>query len=243
MSPKTFFLNSALFITLFFGACQKEEINGSRDYRTLGTSAHDLLSSDTYSSLQIEINYMPGYALGPATINNIFNFLTLHLNKPGGIQVFQQQINSSGKLALSLSEIVNIEKKNRTLITKDNTLAIHILITDGIYTANATSLGTSYWNTSLSIFGKAIRDNSGGPGQVNQTNLMSTILQHELGHLLGLVNQGSPMQVIHLDNVNGAHCNNTKCLMYYAIETGGMGVSIPLLDPNCIADLKANGGK
>ncbi|HEY0356753.1 MAG TPA: hypothetical protein VGC29_11140, partial [Flavisolibacter sp.] len=71
---------------------------------------------------------------------------------------------------------------------------------------------------------------------------------HEVGHLLGLVDIGSPMQTPHKDADHGSHCNNNSCLMYYASETTDiLGLlltgNIPGLDANCIADLRANGGK
>jgi hypothetical protein len=54
------------------------------------------------------------------------------------------------------------------------------------------------------------------------------------------------MQKDHLDPDNGAHCINSHCLMYFDVEKstiGGNIFSIPTLDANCEADLKANGGK
>jgi hypothetical protein len=188
---------------------------------------------------------MPGYPPDAASINNLVNFLKKYINKPDGIQVTQQEIAASGKSVLSIDEIVNIEKKNRTVFTQNNTLAIHILITDGVYD-KPNILATSYWNTSFCIFGKTVKDDTGSWGSSLLTQFLSTLFEHEFSHLMGLVNQGSPMQTDHLDPDNGAHCNNIHCLMYYDVETstvGGNLFSIPTLDANCEADLKANGGK
>ena len=41
------------------------------------------------------------------------------------------------------------------------------------------------------IFGKTIHDNSGALGQTSRTKLESTVLDHEFGHILGLVDIGS----------------------------------------------------
>ena len=246
MTGKRVIFYSLVFCLSVVSACKKEDTIATSDYKTLGTSAHDLLTASPYSSLQIEIQYMPGYAIDTASINNLTNFLNTYINKPAGIQVFQQQIDASGKSTLQLNEIVSIEKKNRSIFTLSDVIALHLLITDGYY-SSPDILATSYWNTSTCIFGQAIYDNSGGSGQVTRTWLMSTILEHEMGHLLGLVDQGSPMQTNHRDAANGAHCINPDCLMHYAFETGIAGGSmsgpIPSPDANCIADLKANGGK
>ncbi len=75
---------TCLFYFLFIGvtafySCKKEDIlkGIDKDYKTLGTSSHDLLSSNVYTSLKVEIDYMPGYAPDPAMINNLKTFLSV----------------------------------------------------------------------------------------------------------------------------------------------------------------------
>ena len=41
---------------------------------------------------------------------------------------------------------------------------------------------------------------------------------HELGHAVGLVNNGIPLTSDHHDEENGAHCTNRDCVMYYLNE-------------------------
>lgn len=186
---------------------------------------------------------MPGYAPDSASSTSLQNFLKTYINKTGGIQITQKQIAASGKVSLSLNEVVVIEKTNRTVFTQNGVMGVHILITDGALGSTKT-LATSYWNTSFCLFGKTINDNSGGVGLITRSRLITTLLQHEFGHLLGLVGQGTPMLINHKDAVNGAHCNITNCLMNFSVETNSLaGTAIPLLDANCVADLKANGGK
>ncbi|MEO5501235.1 MAG: hypothetical protein ABIR31_07325, partial [Ginsengibacter sp.] len=78
--------------TIIFFSCQKEAVYEGNDYKILGSSAHDLLSSSKYWSLKIEIDYMPGYALDTSSLNNLVTFLSLILNKPGGIHISQEPI-------------------------------------------------------------------------------------------------------------------------------------------------------
>jgi len=186
---------------------------------------------------------MPGFQPGPQTIDSLTSFLNTYLNKPQGINISEKQIAASSKESLTLDEIVEIEKKNRTVFTNGNIITAHVLITNGGYVTNDV-FAKSYWNTSLCLFGKAINDNSGNVGQISTSQLTTTLLEHEFGHLLGLVGQGTPMQAYHKDAANGAHCDNRNCLMYYNVETNNPGsITIPELDANCKSDLKANGGK
>lgn len=233
-----------LLLSLSFVACQKSDVANSADYKTLGTSAHDLLVASPYSSLTVEIQYMPGYQPDTTTISALKNFLNQYINKPGGIRVVAEPIPASGKTILSLDNIVSIEKKYRTVFTANNQIGVHILITDGSFDASGI-LAKSYWNTSICVFGKTVSDNSDHAGQITRSQLFTVLFEHEFGHLLGLVNQGSPMQTDHQDVANGAHCINEHCLMHYHIVTSAISAASPLpsLDANCVADLRANGGK
>ncbi len=225
--------------------------NGSSDYnhiRSVGASANDLLSNTRYNSLLIEIQYMPGYAPDSQAIEYVKNFLSAALHKDNGINIIQREIPGTSSASLSDDDIRQIENTNRTAFTKGSTMAVSVIYTNGQYTGSSNTLGIAYRNTSIALFGKTIRDNSGGIGQTSRTKLEATVLEHELGHLLGLVDVGSPMQTAHKDTSNGNHCNNQNCLMYYASETTDiLGFittgNIPQLDNNCKADLKANGGK
>jgi hypothetical protein len=245
-------LLSLLFIILLFAGCSKKDAStgsssNNYNFQGIGASANDLLSASRYSSIKIEIQYMPGYQPDAAAINNLTAFLGTYLNKPGGITVLQTQIAASANTVLSLSDIATIEKDNRTVYTSGSQLGIYFLYTNGAY-ADANALGIAFRNTSMAMFGKTVHDHSGGVGQVSRTKLETTVLDHEFGHLLGLVDLGSPMQTAHKDAAHGSHCNNSSCLMYYQSGTTSMtGIlltgNIPDLDDNCKADLKANGGK
>lgn len=254
MLPKFFTrLLGYTFLLVSIAACSKKDssnglpsINSDND-KAIGASAHDLLAASTYTSVKIEIQYMPGFAPDAAGVNNLVAFINSLTNKPAGITVVQTQIPSTGSVVLSLNDIATIEKNNRTVYTSGNQLGVYFLFTDGGYT-QSNVLGLAYRNTSLCILGKTIHDNSGAIGQASRTKLESTVTEHEFGHILGLVDLGSPMQTNHKDAAHGNHCNNSNCLMYYASETTDiLGFlitgSIPTLDANCKADLTANGGK
>jgi hypothetical protein len=214
--------------------------------QSVGKSAHDLLADNKFTSLKIEIQYMAGYTPDASAISKLKSFLGNLLHKPGGITITQSQIPSAGKNALSTEDIASLEDKYRTAYSSGKEIDVYLLYADADFT-DAHVLGVSYRNTSVCLFGKTIADNSGAIGQANRTQLTATVLEHEFGHLMGLVNVGTPMQTNHEDNAHPNHCNNKNCLMYYAAETTDIlgfliAGSVPALDANCINDLKANGG-
>lgn len=242
-----------LFITVtLFEGCSKKDttslpsINDANNKNT-GSSGKDLLTSRTFTSIKIEIQYMPGFAPDAASINNLNSFLSSLVNKPGGISVVQKQIPTGGKSAYSINDIASVEKSNREFLNTANQLAVYVLITDGTF-ADPNVLGVAYRNTSLCLLGKKIFDNSGGVGQASRTKLETAVIEHEFGHLLGLVDLGTAMQTNHKDPDHGNHCNVQSCLMYYASETTDLlgfliTGNIPTLDAQCLNDLRANGGK
>jgi hypothetical protein len=247
-------LKLLLALSIFTG-CKKSDssyVNNPNvpDYlhnRPVGASANELLAFSKYTSLRIEVQYMAGYQPDAGGLNHLQTTLSSLLNKPGGISIVTKEIPASSSTVLSVNDVIQIEKNNRTVFTSGTELAVYILYVNGKYTDNNV-LGIAYKNTSVVLFGKMIHDNSGSIGQASRTKLVATVAEHELGHLLGLVDIGSPMQANHKDAAHGNHCSNTNCLMYYASETSDIfgfliTGNIPSFDANCLADLHANGGQ
>jgi hypothetical protein len=244
-----------LFAPVFILSCSKsgtEYVNnpGSPEYlhtRPVGASAKEILASDKYQSLVVEILYMPGYAPDAGAVEHLRGFLTDLVNKPGGITITTKEIPAQGNATMTLNDIIEVERTRRSAFISGSQVAISIIYTNSDY-SNPNTLGVAYRNTSAAIFGKTIHENSGGLTQVSRYKLEATILKHEVGHLLGLVDLGSSMQVPHKDASHGNHCNNSNCLMYYASETTEilgflLTGTVPELDSNCRADLTANGGR
>jgi len=211
-----------------------------------GNSSRDFLESRNYKSLKIEIQYMPDLKPDSESVNIFVDLLNEKLNKPAGIVVEEKQINPTLKTIFSLSDITSIESRNRTAYKGGDQMAAYILFVDGAY-YNGNILGLTYSNTSICFFGEPLKYFLSGT-QDDRIKKIALILLHEFGHLLGLVNIGSPMIVDHLDRNNGDHCNNNQCLMHHSLEGGKANLHRYLLkncsfDKNCSDDLRANGGK
>jgi hypothetical protein len=243
-----------LWLALLAGGflnCSSPSPSSSGSTNLVGTGARDYLSAETYTSLVIEIQAVTGYAPSAVTQAAIADFLSAYLNKPGGITIHMDApLTSPGKMAYSITDVEGIEQANRTLFDSGTQKTAYFLFLDGASTSDSSSgqiLGQAYGSSSLVIYEKTIQNLSGGLGQPSRDVLEKTVTQHELGHILGLVDVGTAMQSAHQDSAHGAHCSNTACLMYWEVDTSNfignlLGGTVPPLDADCAADLHANGG-
>lgn len=260
---KSYILIALLLIGTVFG-CSKDEsinedsedqnssINKNDNRQTTGASANDLLSDQTFTSMVIEIVYVDGFEPTQQSINNFVSFLESRTYKPNGITIEKRAIPSPGKDTFTIDEIADLEKEERLHYNSDSEIAVWALFIDGKSdndSSNTVTLGTAYWNTSFVIYEETLKNLTDGAFSPNRTILETTVINHEFGHILGLTNLGSNMQDPHEDEEHPKHCNDENCLMYWATESGANlsnminMSSAPQLDTQCLADLKANGGK
>jgi hypothetical protein len=236
-----------IFIVLVAG-CIKNKQNPGQSETSIIPS--DFLSDAKYKTLYIDFLYDQGNPPSAETINNLKGFLNSRLSKSGGIQIVQREFNGNGKDKLSIADVEEIEKKNRSYFSKGNMLGAFVYFANSDYNdnqGNAKVLGINYASTSIVLFARTIHSYSGSFGKPSYVTLETTVAEHEFGHVMGLVNHGTSMVKQHMDASHDSHCSNTACLMYYMAETSDIVQNIlggiPSLDQNCIDDLRNNGGK
>jgi len=212
-----------------------------------GASAEAFLIDSRFTDLQVEIDYMSDFEPTGEAINGLQTFLEQRLNK-SNIAINLTEIPSGGGGTYTLDQIQDLEEDHRDNYTESSgsTLHVYVIIVDGKYFRENT-LGIAYYNTSAALFGDTIESISRTPPLLpGRVQVESTVLNHEFGHLVGLVGSGSPTQSDH-KTAGSSHCTTESCLMEPAIETTNFfenfSGEVPVLDELCIQDLQANGGK
>jgi hypothetical protein len=257
-SPSIFRLLHSCFVVALLVSCSREiprspnEVPGYDNHRSAGASAHDILSDDDFFQINVEIQAVEGFEPTTDALDQLKTFLEARLNKTDIEIILDDSISSPGGGPYTLEQVQQIEADRRLHYTADDTVHVYFLFLDGASSkddGDAQVLGYAHQNTSIAIFEKTIQDLSGGLLEPSTELVEATVLEHEMGHLMGLVNLGSEMQTQHQDTAHGAHCNVEECLMYYAADTSdalsnllGTG-AVPELDSHCLEDLAANGGK
>lgn len=216
--------------------------------RNPGTSAEELLRADDYTNLALEIDYMPGYEPTQEALDSLKLFLEQRLNKTSVTIRTPTQIPSGGKQAYTAADVRDLEQEHRNNRTgaQSTTLESYFVIVDGEFD-QANVLGIAYYNTSMAFFGPTIDSAGSGVGAPSRRKIEGTVFRHEFGHIMGLVDSGTPARSSHTTS-DGQHCNSDSCLMEPAVETSDYFANIfdgdiPNLDELCIDDLQANGGR
>ncbi|WP_222984847.1 hypothetical protein [Flagellimonas meishanensis] len=233
--------------------------NKSANLLATGASANDILSNSNFDQLLIEIAFVQGFRPTDEALTSFELFLRQRTFKQN-IQFTFNQLPSPNEETLLLDEIVELESENRTVYNQGNTLAIYIYFADAPADSDdesegLVSLGAVYRNTSMVIYEKTIRDLVGNSTLVSVADVEAATLNHECGHLLGLVNLGTTPINDHEDPEAENHCNVQGCLMRAELQFGGAmmkametntskGIApIPTLDAECLLDLQGNGGR
>ncbi|MEH6761536.1 MAG: hypothetical protein V7687_10265 [Maribacter arcticus] len=270
------------------------EVDKKANLLFAGDSANDILSNENFDKMKIEIAYVTGFKPTESAMTQFINYLKEHTFKTD-IQLIYKELSSPVEDELTLKEIADLEAKNRTAYTSGSTLAIYIYFADAPAEGDdldggLVTLGAVYRNTSMIIHEVTIKKLASKSSSISDSEVETTTLNHEFGHLFGLVNLGTDMVNDHesqSENSEGElagdnHCNQNGCLMRAELLFGGSsGKSIRAnsiaqyeagikagcalsgnsvlnllqhttaksnaaavgLDPECILDIRANGGR
>tara|TARA_R110002051_G_scaffold2508_12_gene13006 strand:+ start:1283 stop:2194 length:912 start_codon:yes stop_codon:yes gene_type:complete len=300
-------LKSLLLLVLIacFVSCSKSSSNSEEEtvvseadkkanLLSTGDSANDILSNENFDKILIEIAYVTGFKPTESAMSQFMDYLKEHTFKTD-IKLVYKELSSPVEDELNLQEIADLETKNRTVYNSGSTLAIYIYFADAPAEGDdleggLVTLGAVYRNTSMIIHEVTIKQLAARSASINDADVETTTLNHEFGHLFGLVNLGTDMVNDHesqSENSDGElagdnHCNQNGCLMRAELVFGGSsGKSIRAnsiskyeagikagctlsgnsvlnllkhktsksnatavgLDPECILDIRANGGR
>jgi hypothetical protein len=219
-----------------------------------------IIAADPYPRLVIEVDYVPGREPRDTSIAELESVLAAVLDKPGGVEVvLDQELDTQGPMrAWTIDERIQLALATSNLPVDDDTIKIHTLALDG-HAAEDDSmdgvlLGVAWGFENIVLWRDTLDGGCMGVGVlVDELCAQAELLiwQHEVGHVIGLVDGGLPMVTDHLDPTPGAgkHDVDHACVMYREYEgldaidatldrllMGGPAIE---LDAACLADIAA----
>lgn len=207
---------------------------GSRHVET-GQFGDEYIRGDKYSKMLVEIDHVPGSGPHAEALDKLKSAIRNNLDKDSVEVVTDDSVQGKGQdHEYSLEdEIVPMEKEHRDHWSGGDTAVLHILYVDGGSQRDESDrkvLGTAYWGTSVVMYKGNIRETSCTNCGIASTKpelryVERAVIVHELGHVLGLVDSGTPAQNedrIYDGDRCECHSNRKESVMYYAVESSNI---------------------
>ena len=111
-----------------------------------------------------------------------------------------------------------MESENRTVYNQGETLGVYIYFSDAPSDDDdedegLVTLGAVYRNTSMIIYEETLIRFARLSAFITEADIESATINHEFGHLFGLVNLGTEQVNLHEDPDAESHCIVPGCLM------------------------------
>ncbi|UCH90182.1 MAG: hypothetical protein JSV49_05970 [Thermoplasmata archaeon] len=189
-----------------------------------GEYAKYYLKNDFYNEIIIEVDYMEGTMPDTGTLDYLVDLLDDVCEKNAiDYEISDEMDDSDQQVDYSIADIEQLKNKYQDYQNYMDTAVIHILFLNGYYEDSSITLGVSYHAGSCAIFKDrvdSIRIPRDARPFVSTDDFETSVVVHEVGHLLGLVNLNYDSDYSHEDKIHDSpnHCKNESCVMYYALE-------------------------
>ncbi|MAC28211.1 MAG: hypothetical protein CMH59_17325 [Myxococcales bacterium] len=190
------------------------------------------LRADLADELVLEVDAAEGAGPTEAVLADFMSSLGAIVDKPGGIRVVESDVlPPRGEAPWTLDELrtLGVERFDGA-----GPATLQLLYVDGRFRVDGV-LGVALSRRSLVVFRETVQAVCEGRGGLLGADAAcrvaeGTVLLHETGHVLGLVNAGLPMQSDHEDPEHPGHDVDPNCVMYWAYESGdGVGGALDVL--------------
>jgi hypothetical protein len=240
-------------------AGQAQSPGGGSDADPLSPRLERYHRSDRDASLRFELDAAPGLSPYASSLDYLGALVDRVLDKPDGIAFeVDETLPPAGSEHAWTFEELDAFARQHARDDSEGPVSIHVLFVDGSYASSedgGTVLGLAWGQRYIALFQDAIRSGCSG-GLLGSLSTEAceiaerNVWAHEVGHVIGLVDNGLLPQTDHRDVEHGRHDVSDGCLMYWAYDRPAMfDALLSRLDSgqsadvdfceNCWADLSA----
>ena len=190
------------------------------DQAALGRNTHLYLNREV-PKLVVEIDAVKGYEPTTYALDTLRERLEAVVDKPGGVDLLQVKTFANSESTLTPADLRDLEKRNRDHYSSRNVMILYVLYVNGSFADDDEALGVAYDASAYAVFAQRIRDAAATP-LVPAVSIEESVVVHEMGHVLSLVNIGYTSPRKHEDPEHENHSNNPDSVMYWAIDNVGV---------------------
>ena len=178
--------------------------------------ARIILGASPARRLVIEIAYVAGRRPSQQAVDHLRTILERETSKPDGvIPTFGAELPVT-RSSYSLNNLLALEQRYRRLHSNGEVATIWIAALNGDYAGGSGTLGLAFTATAFALFEDQIQQAANV--FVSADSIERSVITHEMGHLLGLVNIGYRSHYDHEDPQHPHHSKYQTSVMYWAIE-------------------------
>ncbi len=193
------------------------------DHGIPGSLTLACLDGSKYTSMIVEIDYHPGYEPESSTTDLLKQRLESVCDKPNGIQILLTESQLPGDGSWSAQDVRDAGWELKSHDPLDgSTLYWQMILPAGTYDDDSV-LGVAVDASTVAIFGDSVQEARGFLNRPSAEKVENSVVIHEFGHLLGLVNTVYTSPADHEDSDHPNHSNNEESVMYWAIESRTIG--------------------
>jgi hypothetical protein len=187
-----------------------------------GNDAKLYLQDNEFTELLVEVDYIKGRMPDNSTLDMLVDMLGTYCDKSSIYYSLSDVINETAVDEIyDIETILNLEKEYRDHKNSGDVAVIYIIFLNGGYSESDQTLGLSYLASSFAIFKDkidAIEIPFAFRRFVQPVDFEHSVVIHEAGHLLGLVNINYESTDDHEDIDSEHHCVFEDCVMFHALE-------------------------
>jgi hypothetical protein len=204
------------------GTGEQPAAEGPRDDGAVGDNATVYLRSSV-PRLVVEVDAVAGKNPDPGALDHLRTILYSVLSKPSGIDVRPTATIPATSDGYTNNQLQALIDAHRQTHTTSAAASIYVLYVNGGYNEKdgENTLAITFDASDIVVFRDQVQRASRPPSLVSASAIERSVLAHEAGHLLGLVNIGYASPRDHEDrNPKHAphHSKNPDSVMYWAVE-------------------------
>ncbi len=225
------FCSTIFIFTLILASCGTDNPSGGQAIQNEITAS---IFSDSVTEFRVQVFYETGAEPRAGTMSGLGSDEVWDVTEASYQALFSEhqqrsivvpkelnqmtEIADQGQSEWSTEELVELGSSLSGEAVENNIAQIAVIFLEGTLNGNDSVLGVHITGTPFCFVFKDVAESVGGTGQQQDFVEQATVV-HEIGHTIGLVNNGIPMVENHEDPEHEKHTTNQEGVMYWAVES------------------------